>query len=194
MQYEHCFLERCEILNSQAKNVVVRLECFAVLAGCQSLPPRARKNPLEHERNYVLGMSALVTVCSRNTKVNMVSAWMHWLPYALGTRAELWFGHGCSTNHTQNTNLINYALGMNVLLMALTRTRPRMESWFGHGRTGCRMVLENERYFASGIDALVSVCSWNRILVWAWMHWLPMLLEHERNYGLGMDALVIACS
>ena len=58
------------------------------------------------------------------------------------------------------------------------------------------MVLENERYFASGIDALVSVCSWNtnRILVWAWMHWLPMLSEHERNYGLGMDVLVIACS
>ena len=51
---------------------------------------------LEHERNYGLGMDALVTVCSWNTNGIMFWAWMLWLPYALGTRTELWFGHGCS--------------------------------------------------------------------------------------------------
>ena len=40
----------------------------------------------EHERYYGLGMDALVNVCSRNTKVIMVWAWMHWYSYALETR------------------------------------------------------------------------------------------------------------
>ena len=31
----------------------------------------------EHERSYCLGMDALVLVCSRNTNVIMVWAWMH---------------------------------------------------------------------------------------------------------------------
>ena len=43
---------------------------------------------LEHERNYGLGMDALVTVCSWNTKGIMVWAWMLLSPYALGTRKE----------------------------------------------------------------------------------------------------------
>ena len=51
---------------------------------------------LEHERYYGLGMDALVIVCSWNMNVIMVWAWMLWSSYALGTRAELWFGHGCS--------------------------------------------------------------------------------------------------
>ena len=51
---------------------------------------------LEHGRNSGLGMDALVPVCSLNTNVTMVWAWMLWSPYALGTRTELWFGHGCS--------------------------------------------------------------------------------------------------
>ena len=50
----------------------------------------------EAERNYDLGMDALVSVCSRNTNGIMVWAWMLWSAYALGTRTELWFGHGCS--------------------------------------------------------------------------------------------------
>ena len=53
---------------------------------------------LEHERNYDLGMDALGTVCSGNTNGIMIWAWMLWEPYALGTRTELWFGHGCSGN------------------------------------------------------------------------------------------------
>ena len=51
---------------------------------------------LENDRNYGLGMDALVTVCSWNTNGIMVWAWMLWSSYALGTRTELWFGHGCS--------------------------------------------------------------------------------------------------
>ena len=40
---------------------------------------------LEHERYHALGMVALVTVCSWNTNVIMVWAWMLWSSYALGT-------------------------------------------------------------------------------------------------------------
>ena len=45
---------------------------------------------LEHERNYDLGMDALVTVCFGNTNGIMVWAWMLWSAYALGTRTALW--------------------------------------------------------------------------------------------------------
>ena len=45
--------------------------------------------------------------------------------------------------------------------------------WFGHGCTAYRMLLEHERYYALGMDALVTVCAWNTsvIMVWAWMLW-----------------------
>ena len=53
------------------------------------------------------------------------------------------------------------------------------------------MLLEHEGDYGLGMDAMVTVCSWNTnaIMVWAWMHWLPYALEHERNYGLGKDAM-----
>ena len=73
---------------------------------------------LEHERNYGLGMDALVSVCSWNTNGIMVWAWMLCSAYALGTRTEVGFGPGFS---------------------------------------GQRMLLEHERNFGSGLDALVSV-------------------------------------
>ena len=62
---------------------------------------------LEHERNDGLGMDALVTVCSWNTNAMTVWAWMLWSAYALGTRTEFWFGHGCSNQRMllQNTIL-----------------------------------------------------------------------------------------
>ena len=88
----------------------------------------------EHEQNYGSGMDALVTVCFWNTNGIMVWAWMRWLPYALGTRAEL-----C----------------MDALLIALPRTRK--ELWFGHGCTRYRMLLEHERNYGLGMDALVTV-------------------------------------
>ena len=58
------------------------------------------------------------------------------------------------------------------------------------------MLLEHERNYGFGMDALVTVCSWNTngIMVRAWMLCNGMLLEHERNYGLGLDALVPVCS
>ena len=54
---------------------------------------------LEQERDYGLGMDALVSACSWNTNGIMVWAWMLWSPYALGTRTELWFGHGGQKGH-----------------------------------------------------------------------------------------------
>ena len=43
--------------------------------------------------------------------------------------------------------------------------------WFGHGCSGERMLLVHECYYGLGMDALVSLCSWNTkvIMVWAWM-------------------------
>ena len=187
---------------------------------------------LEHERNYGLGMAALVTVCSWNTDGIMIWAWMLWSPYALGTRTELWFGHGCSGHRMLLEHERNYDLGMDALVTVCSWNTngimvwawmlwspyalgTRTELWFGHGCSGHRMLLEHGRNYDLGMDALVTVCSWNTngIMVWAWMLWSPyalgtrtelwfghgcsghrMLLEHERNYGLGMDALVTVCS
>ena len=33
--------------------------------------------------------------------------------------------------------------------------------WFGHGCSGDRMLLEHDGYYGLGVDALVTVCSWN---------------------------------
>ena len=55
------------------------------------------------------------------------------------------------------------------------------------------MLLEHERYYGLGMDALVSVCA---AVLW-FGHGCSgerMLLEHEFYYGLGMDALVSVCS
>ena len=77
-----------------------------------------------------------------------------------------------------------YALGTQTLL------------WFGHGCYSAGMLLEHERYYGLGMDAPVTVCSWNTnvimvghgcshhrvlcntnvILVWAWMLQLPYAL------------------
>ena len=50
-----------------------------------------------------------------------------------------------------------------------------MELCFGHGCSGHRMLLEHERNYALGMDALVTVCFWNMngIMLWAWMLWSP---------------------
>ena len=46
---------------------------------------------------------------------------------------------------------------------------------FGHGCSGHRLLLEHERNYGLGMDALVTVCFWNTngIVVWAWMLWSP---------------------
>ena len=50
-------------------------------------------------------------------------------------------------------------LGMDALLIAVTSTRT--ELWFGHGCTGYRMLLEHKGDYGLGMDALVTLCSWN---------------------------------
>ena len=89
---------------------------------------------LEHEQNsgtrtesYGLGMDALVTVCSWNTNGIMVCAWILWSPHALGTRTEVWFGHGCSGHrilleHSSNQRmLLGYDAGTNAVVTACLR-------------------------------------------------------------------------
>ena len=106
---------------------------------------------LEHERNYGLGMYAPVAVCSWSTNGVMIWAWMLWSPYALGTRTEFWFGHGCSGRRMLLEHERNYGLGMDALVIECF--------WNTNGN------------FGLGMDALDAVCSWNTngILVWAWM-------------------------
>ena len=71
----------------------------------------------EHERNYGLGMDALIIVCSWNRNVVMVWAWMLWSSYVLGTRTELWFGHACSGRRMPLEQERYYGLGMDVLVI-----------------------------------------------------------------------------
>ena len=56
---------------------------------------------LEHERNYSLGMDALVTLCS-------------------GKRTELWFGHGCSGDRLLLEHERYHCFGMDVLMTVCT--------------------------------------------------------------------------
>ena len=165
---------------------------------------------LEHERNYGLGMDALVAVCSWNTNGIMVWAWMirssiaceHERNHGLGMDAarNYGLGFGCSGNGiivwgldalvavcSWNTNGIMVWAWM---LWSSTALETRTELWFGHGCSGGRMLLEHERNYGLGMDALVAVCSWNTngIMVWAWMIRSSIACEHERNHGLGMDA------
>ena len=133
---------------------------------------------LEQECYYGLGMGALVTVCSWNTNgiwntnVSMVWAWVHWLPYALGTRTELWFGDGCTGYRKLLEHEQNYGLVMDAQVIVCSWNRntnvvmvwawtlwlsyalgARMLSWFGHGVYGL------------GMDALVIALTRTRMLV-----------------------------
>ena len=163
-------------------------------------------------RNYALGMDASVTVCSWNTNGIMLWAWMLLSPYALGTRTELCFGHGCFGHRMLLEHERNYALGMDalvtvcswntngIMLWAWMLWSPyafgtRAELCFGHGCSCHRMLLEHERNYALGMDALVTACLGTRteLCVGHGCSGHRMLLEHERNYALGMDALVTAC-
>ena len=166
----------------------------------------------EHERYHGLDMDALVTVCSWNTNVIMVWAWMLWSSYALGART-LWFGYGCS-GHRMLSEHERYGLGTHALVIVCSSNTnvimvwawmlwspyalgTRTLSWFGHGCSGHRMLLEHERYHGLGTDALVIVCSWNKnvIMVWAWMVWSSYVLGTRTllraRYGLAMDEVQI---
>ena len=176
---------------------------------------------LEHGRNYGSGMDALVSACSWNTNGIMVRAWMVCSAYALGTRTELWFGHGCSAQRVLLEHERNYGSGMDGLLSACSwntngimvwacmlcsahALETRTELWFGPGCSAQGILLEHERNYGSGMDALLSVYSWNTngIMVRAWMLCSAYALGkrtelwfgHGWNYGWGMDALVSGCS
>ena len=144
---------------------------------------------LEQKRYYGL------TVCSGNTNVISVWAWVLWSPRAFGTRTFSWFGHGCSGQRMllEHTNAImvwawvlqcRYALGTRTLL------------WFGHGCSSDRMLLEHDRYYGLGMDALIIECSATRMSLWFGHGCYSdrMLLEHKRYYGLGVDATKTVCS
>ena len=158
---------------------------------------------LEHERYHglgmdtlaSLGMGAVATVCSWNTNVIMLWAWMLWQPYALGTRTLSCFGHGRSSNRMLLERERYHGLGMgavatacswntnDIIVWAWMLWQPyalgtRTLSCFGHGRSGNRMLLEHERYHGLGMDALATVCSRNTndIMVWAWAQWQPHAL------------------
>ena len=187
---------------------------------------------VDHERYYGLGKDALVAVCSWTTNVIMVWARMHWSPCARGPRTSLWFGQGCTGRRVLVDHERHYGLGKDALVAVCSWTTnvimvwarmhwspcargPRTSLWFGQGCTGRRVLVDHERYYGLGKDALVTVCSWtvNVIMVWARMHWSPcargprtllwfgqgctghrVLVDHERYYGLGKDALVTVCS
>ena len=140
---------------------------------------------LEHERDYGLGMDALVIVCSWNMNEIMVWAWMLWSSYALGTRTRLWFGHGCSGHRMLWEHERDFGLGMDALVIVCSGNMN--EIMVGHGCSGHRMLWEHEGDYGLGMDALVIVCSWNmnEILVWAWMLWSSYALGTRRRFSVG---------
>ena len=95
---------------------------------------------------------------------------MLWPAYALGTRTELWFGHGCSGQRVLLDHERNFVLGMDALVGVCSRNT---DGIIGHGCSGQRMLLEHEANYALGMGALVIVCSWttNGTMFWAWMLW-----------------------
>ena len=119
-----------------------------------------------------------------------------WSPYSPRTRTLLRLGHGCSDHRILLKHERSYGLGMGapmtgcfwntnvIMVWAWVLSWPsalgtRTLLWFEHGCSHDHMLLEHERYYGLGMDALVSVCSWNTnvIMVWAWMLWSPYSLE-----------------
>ena len=108
-------------------------------------------------------------------------------------RTELWFGQGCSSHRILvETNGIKVWTGCSSHRILLKRT----ELWFGHGCSSHRILLEHERNYGLGMDALVTVFSWNTsgIMVWAWMLQSPYSLGTRTELWFGLDALVTVFS
>ena len=119
----------------------------------------------EHERNYGLGMDALVSVGSGNTDEIMVWAWMLWSAYALGTRTRLWFGHGCSGHRRLWEHERDYGLGMDALVSVRSGNTNEIMVWAWMLWSSYALGTRTRLWFEHG-------CS-----------------GHERDYGLGMEAL-----
>ena len=131
---------------------------------------------LEHERNYALGMDALVTLSSSNTNGIMLWAWILWSPCPPRTRTELCFGHGYSGHPVLLEHERNYALGMDTLVTLSSSNTNGIMLWAWILWSPCPPRTRTELCFGHG-------CSGH-----------PILLEHERNYDLGMDTLVTLSS
>ena len=114
----------------------------------------------QHERKYGLGMDALVTVCSSNTNGSMVWAWMLWSPYALLTRTELWFGHGCSGHRMLFQHDRNYGLGVDALVTVCSRNTNGIMVWacFAASRSTRIRAFEGFGSQAHGVRGFVG--SW----------------------------------
>ena len=170
--------------------------------------------PWEHARYCGLGMDAIVIVCSRNTNIIMVWAWMPWLSVCSRNTSFImvwaWTRDSMLSEHERY-----YGLGMGALFIVFSvcsRNTNIITVWEWMRDS---MLSEHGRYHGLGMDSLVIVCSRNTnvLIVWEWMHLLSYALEtrtlswfghgctsnrtlaeHERSYGLEMDALVIVCS
>ena len=114
----------------------------------------------QHERKYGLGMDALVSVCSSNTNGSMVWAWMLWSPYALLTRTELWFGHGCSGHRMLFQHDRNYGLGVDALVTLCSRNTNGIMVWacFAASRSARIRAFEGFGSQAHGVRGFVG--SW----------------------------------
>ena len=164
-------------------------------------------------------MGASPTICSRNTNVITVWAWMLWQPYALGTRTLSCFGHGRIANRMLLEHERYHGLGMHALATVCSRNTNVIMLWawahrhpyalgtrtlscFGHGRIANRMLSEHERYPAEGMGASPTVCSRNTnvFMLWAWAHRQPYALgtrtgimlwawAHRQPYALGTRTL-----
>ena len=139
-------------------------------------------------------MDGLVTVCSWNSNGHRFWAWMLWSSYAVGTRTESWFGHGCSGHRMLLERIRNYGVGMDALVTVCSWNTYGIMVWAWMLWSSYGLGTRTE--LGLGMDALFTVCSWNSngITTWAWMLWSPYALGTLRNHGLGMDALVTVCS
>ena len=123
------------------------------------------------------------------------------------------FGHGCSGHRVLSEHERSHGLGMGALVSVCSWNTnaimvwawvlqcgyalgTRTLLWFGHGCSSDRMLLEHERYYGLGMDALIIECSATRMSFWFGHGCYSdrMLLEHKRYYGLGMDAPMTVCS
>ena len=84
---------------------------------------------LGHERNYDLGMDALVIARIQKLNGIMSWAWMLGRPYALGTRTELGVGHGCSADRTHSKTERNYELGTDARATVCSWDTNGIRSW-----------------------------------------------------------------
>ena len=144
--------------------------------------------PWEHARYCGLGMDAIVIVCSRNTNIIMVWAWMLWLSFALGTRTLLWFGHGCAIVCSRSTNVFMvWAWSHNSWYAFGTRTF----LCFGRGCAIVSMLSEPPM----PLFIVCSVCSRNTnvILVWEWMHLLSHALGTRTLLWFGHGRTILVC-